>query len=87
MKNWNLLFVVLFIVGCSYGVDRISTLVKDPDFAAYQEKKDDLESRYLRKQITYAQYLSQKKQLDDQYTKGVQHRQALADDAASQAGF
>jgi hypothetical protein len=87
MQRLALLIIVFFVVGCSYGADRISSLVKDPDFAAYQEKMDNVESRYLHKEITYAQYLEQKKHLDDQYSKGVQHRRALAADGASDAGY
>lgn len=74
----NIFFVVLMFVmmGCSAGkekletyIDEPGTILKDPNFTSYKEESDALEKQYLRKKITYAEYLDKKKELDDNYAK------------------
>ena len=48
--------------------------MQDAHFADYQEKLDALESDYLKKKITYADYLQKKKEIDEKYNKEVQER-------------
>ena len=71
----------LFLVGCSTVQEKIETytdepenFVKDPHFDVYKTNLDVLESRYLKKEITYAEYLEKKKELDGKYNKEVQER-------------
>ncbi|MDP2653010.1 MAG: hypothetical protein Q8Q08_03155 [Candidatus Omnitrophota bacterium] len=79
MRYLMLTVVLLAAAGCASGTERLQTIMDDPsailadpDFAQYQEQSDALESRYLRKDITYAEYLERKKQLDEQYAGHVQ---------------
>ena len=81
MKKIIIGMLVLFLAGCSTVQDKIETytdepenFVKDPHFGGYKTSLDDLESRYLKKEITYADYLEKKKELDEQYNKEVQER-------------
>jgi hypothetical protein len=82
MKKTAFLSVTLFaLIGCSTGqeklemyVDNPKYLIKDPEFESYKGQLDDLESKYLRKEITYVEYLEQKQQFDNTYDKGVQER-------------
>ena len=71
----------LFLVGCSTVQEKIETytdepenFVKDPHFGDYKTNLDELESRYLKKEITYAEYLERKKEIDEKYSKEVQER-------------
>ena len=75
---------MMALTGCSAGQEKIQTylenpgkLLEDPHFAEYQKNLDALESRYLAKEITYAEYLEQKKGLDEKYTKEVKDREEI----------
>lgn len=75
----KLLFLVCMfaLAGCSYGQNYLKnpeTFIRDPHFADYKEKRDDVEREYLHKEITYAEYLEQKGELDETYDKEVQER-------------
>ena len=81
MKNavWLILFMAL--AGCTYEGKPLSSyfedpgsLIIDPHFEEYQKSLDDLESEYLQKKITYAEYTEKKKELDEKYTKEVKER-------------
>jgi len=52
-------------------VEDPGTLLQDPGFANYQQKLDDLEKQYLQKKITYAEYLEQKKKIEEDYEREV----------------
>ena len=76
-----LLFVAVCLAGCTYEgstlqtyVEDPTTLIQDPHFTRYQEKRDTLERAYLHKEITYADYLKKRDALDDQYAQEVQQR-------------
>ena len=81
-KKMLLLFLASALVGCTYAGERTledylhdpKTWVQDPHFADYKEKRDELESQYLQKKISYAQYLEQRTALDDKYAQEVQER-------------
>ena len=84
MKNILLLFLIIVISGCTYEGEKISNyiddpklFIRDPHFMHYKEKRDDLERRYLRKKITYAEYIEQRQKLDDQYDSDVNRRTAI----------
>jgi len=77
IKKALLLVGVLLIFGCTYGqnyLENPETFLEDPHFADYKEKRDTLESQYLRKEITYAEYIKQRDRLDETYDKEVQER-------------
>ena len=82
MKKGSLILIFsLLLMGCSVGkeklefyVDNPNMLIEDPHFKGYEESLNQLESEYLSKKITYAEYLKKKKELDDQYDKEVQQR-------------
>jgi len=77
MKKSLLLLSTLVLFGCSYGQDYLknpSSFIRDPHFTDYKSNRDDLESAYLSKEITYAEYIEQKNKIDEQYSKEVQER-------------
>ncbi len=75
MKTLLLIVLVLIFAGCVS--EQIQSLVADPHYASYQQKLDSVEQTYLRKEITYAQYLEKKKEIDEQYSKEVQKREQI----------
>lgn len=85
-KNYIVLILALFVVGCSgyTGQDRLKNFLvhpeswlRDPHFAEYKQKLDALESEYLRKEITYAEYVNKKNKLDAMYDREVQERTSI----------
>lgn len=77
IKKSLLLFCALVLAGCSYGQNYLKNpemLIRDPHFADYKEKRDDLERQYLRKEITYVEYVEGKDRLDEKYDREVQER-------------
>ena len=84
--NKMLVFLMgIFLAGCTYEgknyFEQPQYLIQDPHFSDYKEKRDALESKYLSKEITYADYLKQMKELDETYSKEVQAREANIDPA------
>ncbi len=85
MKRIFLFLLILTgLTGCSVGQEKLETyldnpetFIKDPHFAEYQANMDALESEYLAKKITYAEYIERKKELEDQYTKEVEERNEI----------
>lgn len=80
-KITGVVLALMLAAGCSYKGETLSsylenpsTLIKDPHYTHYQENRDSLESQYLKKEITYADYMKQLGELDDQYSKEVQDR-------------
>jgi len=77
IKRVLLFFCVLALFGCTYGQDYLDnpqSFIRDPHFTEYKEKRDDLELQYLRKEITYAEYIEEKDGLDKTYEKEIQER-------------
>ena len=66
------------LTGCSYGAEHLKTFVedplRDPHYAENQQKLADLESEYLAKKMTYAEYIEKKQELENQYEKEVKER-------------
>jgi hypothetical protein len=84
MKKIGIGLLMLSLLGCSQGgagfqsmIDDPRTILKDPHYAAYQQNLDDLERRYLRREITYVKYLEEKKQFDDTYDQEVKEREGI----------
>lgn len=76
MKRLAGVIFVLFVTGCSFGVQNMESLVKDPHYAQYQQSLDNLEHEYLQKQISYPEYEQKKKELEDKYVAEVKEREA-----------
>jgi len=83
MKFFILILSCLLVSACSYGEQRIQKvmddpieLLKDPLTVEHKQAMTDLEQAYLNEDITYAEYLEQKKQLEEDYTRQVQKREA-----------
>lgn len=85
MKKAVLLCFVALLIGCSYAGEKKldeylsdpKTWVKDPHFANYKEQRDVLESEYLQKNISYAEYLERRTSLDERYAREVFERNAI----------
>ena len=77
IKRFLLFLCTFALFGCTYGQDYLDnpgSLIRDPHFTQYKEQRDDLELQYLRKEITYAEYVKEKDDLDSIYDKEVQQR-------------
>ena len=81
IKISGVFLLILLLAGCARSletyVEHPETILRDPHFEGYQENLDALESQYLNKKITYAQYLEQKKQLENTYNKEVRQREEI----------
>ena len=84
-RKYVMLIAAIFVAGCTYKgeqnletyIDEPATILRDPHFTNYEQASEHLESQYLQKKISYAEYLEKKKELDDQYSKEVQKRDAI----------
>ncbi len=79
-----LVCVMLIGSGCSSGerpvqsfIENPPTVLKDTAFTQYQEELNDVESRYLAGEIDYAQYMAEKKEIEHEYDRKVQHRDSI----------
>ena len=84
MNKWLVVLLPILVIGCAYEgkslqsyIDNPGSIVEDPHFADYQEHRDSLESRYLSKEITYAEYKQELEVLDRKYDKEVEQREAV----------
>ena len=75
MKRVAGLILILFLTGCSFGVENMESLVRDTHYAQHQQSLDDLEHAYLKKEISYTEYQQKKKELEDKYTAEVKIRE------------
>lgn len=81
MKKIIVLFLAVVVMGCAYEGQKISeyfkspkTFIRDPHFVKYRDQRNALESEYLQKKISYAEYIQQRDALDENYAKDVQER-------------
>ena len=88
MRKYVILGLCVLMLGCSTGQDTLETyvsepefLIRDPHFNKYKSERDELERQYIHKDITYAEYLEQKKELDDEYAREVQRRENILSDS------
>ena len=82
MNKYVCLGLIVFLLGCSSGQEKIQKLldepqylIKDQEYEQYTQALAALESEYLEKKITYADYLERKKELDDDYSKKITQRE------------
>lgn len=85
-KLMPVIVLTFFLLGCSdySGQGALKnflvhpeTWLKDPHFTEYKENRDELESAYLNKEITYAEYVKQKEELDERYDAQVKERNKI----------
>lgn len=74
-KVMALCVFIVFAAGCSYGSEKLKTLLTDPDYSQYRERLDSLERSRLHGEISYPQYLEKKQQLDEDYARIIQERE------------
>ncbi|HLF18290.1 MAG TPA: hypothetical protein VI749_05265 [Candidatus Omnitrophota bacterium] len=84
MKKALFVSLTLLLAGCAYEGQTLKdyledprAIIQDPHFTDYKQQRDDLEGQYLRKEITYAEYVERMDELDNDYTKEVQERDAI----------
>ena len=75
MKKLILFGILALMAGCSYGSEQVTTWIQDPHYMQYTQKRDTLESSYLKGELDYADYLEQKQALDDTYAKEDRERE------------
>ena len=83
MKQCLLITALLIcVVGCQYSgpglkgyLDDPSTILEDPLSVQHQDQLDDLESSYLKKEISYAEYIEQKQRLENDFVRDVRKRE------------
>ena len=76
MKRYLGIFSLLLIVGCS-AADPVKNIIRDKEFATYSETLDQLESDYVQKKITYAEYLEKKQKVEDNYQQQIDSRRDI----------
>ena len=80
MKKILMVICALMLSGCAYGkgyLENPESFIRDPHFTEYKNKRDALESTYLRREITYAEYIEQRDKLDNKYDQEVQERTSV----------
>ena len=84
MKKVILFFIMVILAGCTYEGEKLKTyfedprtFIRDPHYSNYKQKRDNLESKYLNKEIAYSEYMEQMQNLDDTYSMEVQKRRDI----------
>jgi hypothetical protein len=77
MKRFTLGAAILIFAGCSAATEPVGNMIRDKQFDQYKTTLDQLESDYLQKTITYAQYLEKKKAVEDEYQGKIDGRREL----------
>ena len=84
MKKMIIFILAVGLLGCSYGkqhveymLDNPPGVLADPLYEDYEAHLDALERQYLRKEISYADYVEQKQELEDQYARESNKRIAI----------
>lgn len=76
MKRIIFCVSLLIVSGCA-SQEPIRNILRDQQFSSYKEHLDQLERDYLQKKITYAEYLDQKKRVEEEYQKEIDDRRDL----------
>lgn len=83
MKRCILCFAIILIAGCA-ATEPVQNIIRDKQFDRYKTTLDQLESDYLKKTITYAEYLEKKKIVEEQYQKQIDGRREILQDPGAQ---
>lgn len=67
---------LLLITGCSASMP-LNNIIQDQQFKQYQSALEQVESDYLRKKITYVQYLEQKNRIETDYQRQIDSRRTM----------
>lgn len=78
MKRFIVGVLLLCVCGCA-AEGKVSNIIRDQHFTEYKQTLDDLERDYLRKKISYADYLEQKKQVEEGYEKQISSRRDVVE--------
>ena len=76
MKRYLWVVGLFFIIGCTAS-EPVQNIIRDKEFASYSETLDQLESDYLQKKISYADYLEKKKNVENNYQQQIDSRREL----------
>ncbi len=76
MKCLMLCVGLLFAAGCA-SQGPIKSIIRDQQFSEYKTTLEQLEKDYLKKKLSYAEYLQQKKRVEENYQQKIDARQAL----------
>ena len=76
MKRFMVCAGLLLAVGCTSD-GSIRNIVRDQQFSEYKTTLEQLETDYLQKKLTYAEYLEQKKHVEEVYQKQIDSRRDL----------
>lgn len=76
MKRYAMVVALIFIVGCT-AAEPVENIIRDKEFTSYRETLDQLESDYLQKKISYADYLEKKKNVENNYQQQIDSRREL----------
>lgn len=90
MKKIMFVMLALVCAGCSnMEKDGVSfkeyftqprNFIRDPHFAEYKEKRDQIESMYLDGHIDYVEYTERMEMLENKYTADVRERDNIIHD-------
>ncbi|HOX55119.1 MAG: hypothetical protein PHI86_01925 [Candidatus Omnitrophica bacterium] len=72
-----LLLLALFICGCASIEDQPEKLITDSNFTRFEQKKSNLESQYLNKEISYSEYQVKLGELEYERLKSEQEREEI----------
>lgn len=72
-----LLLLVFFICGCASIEDQPEKLITDSNFSRFEQRKSELESEYLNKEITYSEYQVKLGELEYERLKSEQEREEI----------
>ncbi len=84
--RYSILFLicVALAAGCSFGerpvqsfIENPPKVLRDPAFTEYQEQLEALESRHLAGEISYAEYVAEQKEIQEDYDRQVRHRDII----------
>jgi hypothetical protein len=83
MKKFILFLCLTAIAGCALGQHRVADVLDNPGvfqdslYTDYQQQADKIETRYLNKEISYADYVTKKQELEERYKKEADKRATI----------
>lgn len=84
MKNLIWLLSIGLLFGCTYDGKSLQSyweepkdILKDPHFAEYRTKRENLEREYLNRDITYSEYIEKRDAMEKEYERDIQRRDGI----------